>query len=153
MPPEYQPACSPTCTTGNRRPRESVLRFLRELQGKDVTRLTFEITSAVSAKVEHLCNPVLARKSSINLVPILYPLPSAQAHLMTSRSAPVNYDVKQNEERGAVSYFLDSHLLQLLIDLCIIFIILPIRSFPLSVMARGERRTDLYELNYESTIR
>jgi hypothetical protein len=35
---------------------------------------TFEITSAVSAKVEHLCNPVLARKSSINLVPILYPL-------------------------------------------------------------------------------
>jgi hypothetical protein len=38
------------------------------------SRDTFEITSAVSAKVEHLCNPVLARKSSINLVPILYPL-------------------------------------------------------------------------------
>lgn len=45
-------------------------------------RHTFEMTSAVSAKVEHLCNPVLAKKSSINLVPILYPLKSAQARIL-----------------------------------------------------------------------
>lgn len=46
---------------------------------KDGTGPTFEMTSAVSAKVEHRCNPVLARKSSINLVPMLYPLPRTSA--------------------------------------------------------------------------
>ena len=44
-----------------------------EMKAKQKGR-TFEITSAVSAKLEHLCNPVLAKKSSINLVPMLYPL-------------------------------------------------------------------------------
>lgn len=50
--------------------------------------LTLDTTSAVSANVEHRCNPVRARKSSIRRVPILYPLHSGQYQLIVGPSRP-----------------------------------------------------------------
>ena len=47
---------------------------------------TFDTTSAVSANDEHLCNPVRAKKSSINRVPILYPLVISTVHHRESQS-------------------------------------------------------------------
>ena len=67
---------------------------------------TFEITSAVSAKLEQRCNPVRARKSSINRIPILYPLSRVSW-------SPFNHEGTSG-----------SHLVQLFVDFAIVFIVL-----------------------------
>ena len=69
---------------------------------------TLEMTSAVSANVWHRWKPVRARKSSINRVPMLYPL--CHAAPVSSRCCAPRRD--------------DTHLIQLLVDLPIVLVIL-----------------------------